>query len=152
MTERTRRAVLAGAAGVGAVAVVSACGGGNDAAQPGATTGAPTTGGQPTPAATTGGTSSGFLAKTSDVPVGGGKIVKEQDTVITQPVAGTFKGFGGTCQHMGCPLANVEGGTINCNCHGSKYSIEDGSVKNGPATKGLPTKAIKVDGDSINLA
>ena len=49
-------------------------------------------------------------------------------------------------------MTNVDGGTINCTCHGSKFSIEDGSVKAGPATKPLPPKNIKVTGDQISLA
>ena len=42
--------------------------------------------------------------------------------------------------------------TINCDCHGSKYSITDGSVVNPPAPKPLPPKTIKVDGDSLTVA
>jgi Rieske Fe-S protein len=47
---------------------------------------------------------------------------------------------------------NVDGGTINCTCHGSKYSIEDGSVKNGPATRGLPPRTVIIDGDTLTLS
>ncbi|MFI7068358.1 transglycosylase domain-containing protein [Kribbella sp. NPDC050124] len=38
----------------------------------------------------------------------------------------------------------MEGGTINCNCHGSRFNISDGSVVNGPATQPLPAKPIAV--------
>jgi Rieske Fe-S protein len=73
----------------------------------------------------------------SDVPVGGGVILEDADYVITQPADGKFKAFSKICTHQGCPVASVKGGTINCNCHGSKYSIEDGSVENPPAPKAL---------------
>jgi nitrite reductase/ring-hydroxylating ferredoxin subunit len=162
MSETTRRAVLAGAAGVSAATVLAACGsdnnsGGGDLYGGGSQ---PTTGGgQPTGAApTTGGGNTGgntggqALAKTSDIPVGGGKIFADQKVVVTQPKKGTFKGFDTTCKHAGCPVSTVANGTINCPCHGSKYSVEDGSVKNGPATKPLDPKSIKVQGDSITLA
>jgi Rieske Fe-S protein len=43
----------------------------------------------------------------------------------------------------------VAGGTIDCPCHGSKFSIKDGSVVKGPATAPLALVAIKVDGTSI---
>ena len=80
------------------------------------------------------------LARTSDIPVGGGEIFADQGVVVTQPTAGEFKAFGPICTHQGCPVTNVDGGTINCTCHNSRFSIEDGSVKAGPATKPLPAK------------
>jgi Rieske Fe-S protein len=43
----------------------------------------------------------------------------------------------------------VSNGTINCPCHGSKYSIKDGSVVRGPAPSPLAAIAIKVEGTSI---
>ncbi|GLP72275.1 MULTISPECIES: Rieske (2Fe-2S) protein [unclassified Streptomyces] len=92
------------------------------------------------------------LAKTSEIPVGGGKIFKDEKVVVTQPKKGEFKAFSNICTHQGCPVASVSGGTINCNCHGSKFNITDGSVANPPANKPLPEKQIKVSGDSIELA
>jgi nitrite reductase/ring-hydroxylating ferredoxin subunit len=35
------------------------------------------------------------------------------------------------CTHQGYIVASVSGGTINCPCHGSKFSIANGSVVNG---------------------
>jgi len=92
------------------------------------------------------------LAKTSDIPVGGGKIFKDEKVVVTQPKKGEFKAFSDICTHQGCQVASVSGGTINCPCHGSKFNITDGSVANPPADQPLPEKQIKVNGDSIELA
>ncbi|MFI6087569.1 Rieske (2Fe-2S) protein [Streptomyces sp. NPDC051218] len=92
------------------------------------------------------------LAKTSEIPVGGGKIFKKEGVVVTQPTEGEFKAFSNRCTHKQCPVTSVEGGTINCPCHGSKFSIADGSVKASPAPKPLPAAEITVDGDSITLA
>jgi Rieske Fe-S protein len=92
------------------------------------------------------------LAKTSEIPVGGGKIFKDEKVVVTQPKEGEFKAFSDICTHQGCQVTSVSGGTINCPCHGSKFNITDGSVANPPATKPLPEKQIKVSGDSIQLA
>ncbi|MFI6438321.1 Rieske (2Fe-2S) protein [Streptomyces sp. NPDC050759] len=92
------------------------------------------------------------LAKTADIPVGGGKIFKDEKVVVTQPKEGEFKAFSDICTHQGCQVTSVSGGTINCPCHGSKFHITDGSVANPPANKPLPEKQIKVSGDSIQLA
>ncbi|GAB3810336.1 hypothetical protein GCM10027605_48110 [Micromonospora zhanjiangensis] len=113
-------------------------------------------GGTPAPS---GGASSGSanpagnaLAKTSEIPVGGGKIFGDQGVVVTQPTAGQFKGFSNICTHQNCPVSVIAGGTINCTCHNSRFSIEDGSVKGGPANKPLPAKEVKVSGENITLA
>ncbi|MCZ7436486.1 Rieske (2Fe-2S) protein [Micromonospora sp. WMMC241] len=149
---QSRRALLAGAGAVGAAVVLAGCGG--DDAAPGA---APTSGGPPGAGATgdAGGgnrDSSGPLARTTDIPVGGGAVYASKGVVITQPEAGQFKAFDPICTHQGCPVSNVDGGTINCTCHNSRFSIADGSVKAGPATKPLAAKEIKVEGDQIALA
>lgn len=91
------------------------------------------------------------LASTKDIPVGGGKVFKDQEVVITQPTAGDFKGFSAICKHQGCIVDNVGGGTINCECHGSKYKL-DGSVSAGPAAQPLDAKQVKVDGDQISVS
>ncbi len=89
------------------------------------------------------------LATTAEVPVGGGKIISGPNVVLTQPVAGTFKGFSAVCTHQGCIVATIANGTIDCPCHGSKFSIKDGSVVGGPAPSPLPTVPITVQGTSI---
>ncbi|MET7394439.1 Rieske (2Fe-2S) protein [Dactylosporangium sp. NPDC005572] len=98
-----------------------------------------------------GGGGTGF-AKTSDIPVGGGKVFENEKIVVTQPTAGTFKCFTAICTHAGCVVGDVSGGTINCPCHGSKFKVADGSVAGGPAKKALAAVAIKVDGDAIKKA
>ena len=90
------------------------------------------------------------LGPTSEVPVGGGKIYPQQMVVVTQPAAGTFKCFSATCTHAGC-LLNVTGGNINCTCHGSQFSIADGSVTRPPAEQPLPAEQITVTGGQITL-
>ncbi|GAB3142617.1 Rieske (2Fe-2S) protein [Micromonospora sonneratiae] len=145
---RTRRALLAGAGAVGVSAVLAGCGG-DDSTNDADGGGRDTTATEPTTGVDPGG--SGGLASTADIPIGGGKIFADQGVVVTQPVAGDFKAFSALCTHKQCPVSRIDGGTIDCTCHGSKFSVADGSVKQGPATEPLAGKTIKVEGDRIFL-
>jgi Rieske Fe-S protein/Ethanolamine utilization protein EutJ (predicted chaperonin) len=89
------------------------------------------------------------LASASQIPEGGGKIISDHYVVITQPESGTFKAFTVVCTHQGCNVSEVSGEKIRCSCHGSKFSIADGSVISGPATEPLAEKTIHVLGDDI---
>ena len=75
-------------------------------------------------------------------------ILGDEQIVITQPTEGDFKAFTAVCTHQSCIVAEVQE-TINCTCHRSKYSIEDGSVQDGPAPSPLAEVAITVEGDKI---
>ena len=83
------------------------------------------------------------------MPVGGGVILKDADYVVTQPSKGKFKAFSKICTHQGCPVASVDNGVIHCNCHGSEYSIKDGSVTNPPAPKPLAEAKTSVFEDKV---
>lgn len=91
------------------------------------------------------------LAKTSEIPLGGGKIFADQKVVVTQPKKDEFKAFSAVCTHLGCTVGTISNGIIECPCHHSKYRIADGSVAGGPAPKPLPAEQIKVEGNSIRL-
>ena len=91
------------------------------------------------------------FTQTSDIEVGGGTIFPEDQVVITQPSDGEFRCFSAVCTHQGCIVSSVSDGTINCECHGSAFSITDGSVVTGPATAPLAEEQITVEGDAITL-
>ncbi len=99
-----------------------------------------------------GGTASGSVGKTSEVPVGGGKIFAADKVVVTQPTKGDFKAFSAVCTHQGCVVAEIKGGDIDCTCHGSKFSITDGSVVQGPATKPLESLKVTVSGEDLTVS
>jgi nitrite reductase/ring-hydroxylating ferredoxin subunit len=127
----SRRAVMGGMAGIGiGVPLVAACGGSDNAS----------------------GGPSGPVGKTSEVPVGSGKIFKADKVVVTQPTQGDFKAFSAVCTHQGCVVADIKGEDIDCTCHGSKFSIKDGSVINGPATKPLEKLSATVKNGEISVS
>jgi nitrite reductase/ring-hydroxylating ferredoxin subunit len=126
--------------------LLAACGSGSGSASTG----------QPAGAKSSGGSSSATLLTTaSAVPVGGGVILGQQNVVVTQPTKGQFEGFSATCTHQGCILATVSAGTINCGCHGSQFSIRDGSNVAGPlgspagSVAPLPKVPVKLQGKDV---
>ncbi len=147
-----RRRLFAGAGAIGAGAVLAACGGADAQTTPG-TNARPSPSASPTiPArlrASAGGGSAGALTSTSDVPSGGGTVLKDQKVVVTQPKSGEFKAFSAVCTHQGCLVGSVTGGEIVCPCHGSHYSITDGSVLSGPAPSPLPAVEVAVKGGKV---
>jgi Rieske Fe-S protein len=147
---QSRRALLAGA-GITCAAMLTGCTT-YDANNSGGFLGnAPATGSAAAAPASSGGSAAAasVLATTAEIPEGGGKIIDGKNIVITQPQASSFKAFSAVCTHQGCIVSTVADGTIDCPCHGSKFSIKDGSVVNGPATRPLPPIAINVEGTSI---
>ncbi len=91
------------------------------------------------------------LGSTTDVPVGGGTVIREHRVVLTQPVQGTFAAFSAACTHQGCTVGEVTEGAITCPCHGSRFAVADGAVVRGPADAPLPPVTIAVDGTRIRL-
>ncbi|RAG86400.1 Rieske (2Fe-2S) protein [Streptacidiphilus pinicola] len=122
-----RGAAAVGVAGAG-VAVLAACGGSSSAS----TQSGPVT-----------------LGPTSDVPVGGGKVYRAQQVVVTQPSAGSFKAFSAVCTHAGCVVDGVTNGVITCPCHGSQFKSTDGSVAQGPAQTALPSIPVAVQNGKL---
>jgi Rieske Fe-S protein len=132
----SRRGVLAGCGGLCALAVTGCT-------SYGAENYAPSTGSAASP-------KQKLVVPTADIPVGSGKIYPDAQVVITQPTAGVFKAFSAVCTHAGCTVDNVTT-TINCICHGSMYSITDGSVVHDPATQPLPAYRASVSGGKVTV-
>ncbi|MDQ3591435.1 MAG: Rieske (2Fe-2S) protein [Actinomycetota bacterium] len=128
-----RRTVLRGLAvggGMTTTGVLAACGGSSSSSS----------------------SSSDALGATTDVAVGSATIFADQKVVVSQPTEGDFKAFSAVCTHNGCIVSTIEGEDIVCGCHGSRYSIADGSVLNGPAEKPLAPKQVSIDNDEIVLS
>jgi Rieske Fe-S protein len=154
--ETTRRAALAGAgvAGVAGVALLAGCSSTSSSAGGGMPAGGTTSG--PPAAASSGAAAAGSgggtaLGSASEIPVGGGKVFTAAKVVVTQPSAGEYKGFSAVCTHQGCIVDQVANGTIDCPCHGSQFSIKDGSVVGGPAPSPLPAATVTVSGGQVKL-
>ena len=153
MTAINRRRALSGSAAVAVgVPLLAACG--DDSASTATDSSSGGDESSPSEDGGSGGGSAGggALASTSDVPVGGCFVVAASKIVLTQPTEGDFKAFTAVCTHQGCLVETSSDGEIPCPCHGSRFSLEDGSPQSGPATAALAAVEITVDGDSITQA
>lgn len=148
MNARRRTVLAAGAAGAAALATGCGSSGGDGGGDASST---PTASDGATDGASPGASGGAELARTADIPVGGGTVFKEQKVVVTQPEEGEFKAFSAVCTHASCLVSTVSDGTIDCPCHGSRYSITDAAVEAGPATRPLPAERITVSGGVIRL-
>jgi Rieske Fe-S protein len=158
------RRTLTGLAAAGAgLPLLAACGSDDSstAVDAGAPTGTPSTeaasspptqSSAPTPESSSSAAVPDGLTSTSDIEVGGGAIFADAKVVVTQPTEGEFKAFSAVCTHQGCLVASVSDGTINCDCHGSRFSIETGEPESGPASSPLGDVKIAVTGDQISLS
>ncbi|MFI1167375.1 Rieske (2Fe-2S) protein [Streptomyces sp. NPDC020801] len=149
-----RRTVVAAVGAAGLAVALTACGSDDKSSSGSSTTqnGSNASGGGTGGDGAAAGSGGAVLAKTADIPEGGGKVFGSHGVVVTQPTKGEFKAFSSKCTHQGCAVNRIANGVISCPCHHSEFSAADGSVKKGPATQPLPAKNISVAGDEIKLA
>lgn len=156
----SRRTLLRGAT-VGGIALplLAACGGGNSTSSSGSSgssgssdSSSASDSSSSSDPSSSGAPSSGITVSASDVPVGGGTVLAKDKVVVVQPTKGNFKAYTAICTHQGCTVGKVEGGQIVCPCHGSHFSIKDGSPVSGPAPAPLAAKKVTVKGSQISVS
>lgn len=80
------------------------------------------------------------LCNTKDIPTGSMKkfYLRDQEFLVVN-LNGQFHCLDGRCTHAGAPLAEgiLEGETLTCPWHYSRFKITDGSLMNGPAKRPL---------------
>ena len=66
-------------------------------------------------------------------------------------VEGTFYAFSDICTHRGCSLSEgeLDGTTLECICHGSRFDVSTGDVLRGPAKRSVQVYAVRVQGDAL---
>jgi nitrite reductase/ring-hydroxylating ferredoxin subunit/uncharacterized membrane protein len=74
------------------------------------------------------------------------QVVAQGAPVVLARLGGRRYALDDTCSHLGCSLADgqLEGDSVRCPCHGSRFALADGRVLDGPAT--LPQPAYETRG------
>ena len=94
-------------------------------------------------------------AKSSDLADGTPKAVVVDDTPVLLLRHGDgVHALHDRCSHRGCSLAELgelDGETIQCGCHGSRFSLRDGSLERGPATVGQPAYEVREQDGTVEI-
>jgi len=91
--------------------------------------------------------------------------IAESELVVGKPVKANVEGadvfllktptavyaLADKCSHMGGPLSEgkIEGDSVVCPWHGSRFCVKDGRVEDGPATNNQPAFDVKIEGGNV---
>ncbi|MGC0332730.1 nitrite reductase/ring-hydroxylating ferredoxin subunit [Streptomyces sp. SAI-170] len=129
----SRRTVLRGAALTPAVGLgLAACSPGGGAGSSRATPTAPVD-----------------LGAEGEVAQGGAHLDQEHNVVVSRTGDGSLKAYSTICTHGGCPINALEGTTLICPCHGSKFDATTGEVLQRPATAPLTELPVRVENGRV---
>lgn len=69
---------------------------------------------------------------------------------VTRMAADTVVAVSRICTHMGCTVLLPEAGgeTLDCPCHGSRFTTA-GALVQGPATRPLPSYRARIEGEQV---
>jgi 3-phenylpropionate/trans-cinnamate dioxygenase ferredoxin component len=96
------------------------------------------------------------------VTVGRSDLVAEGDTaafevegheIAVARVEGELFAFADVCSHRRCTLSTgeLDGTSIECECHGSVFSIRTGEPENPPATEPIAVYPVQEQGGEIRI-
>ena len=85
-----------------------------------------------------------------------GKMVRVQAgdmPLLVVRLGGRLNAIAATCSHAGGPLeeGKLEGDTVTCPWHGSRFCVADGRVSNGPATFSQPAFLVREEDEKVKV-
>ncbi|MHB1950839.1 MAG: Rieske (2Fe-2S) protein [Acidiferrobacteraceae bacterium] len=92
------------------------------------------------------------VAATRDIPPGRMWCVHlNGQRLLLANVDGTYYAVGGTCSHEDVSLCTgaLQGETVKCPLHGSRFNVRSGDVLDGPAEEPLPVYPVRVEGEQL---
>ena len=77
----------------------------------------------------------------------------KESRITLANVAGTIFAIDDTCTHRGCSLGDgkLDGSTVQCACHGSRFDVTSGAVVRGPAEDPLRSYAVHVTNGEVQV-
>jgi nitrite reductase/ring-hydroxylating ferredoxin subunit len=102
------------------------------------------------------GVESGPAAPTVSVDLGaegevtqGAHLDLDNNVVVCRAADGSLKAYSTICTHGGCPISELEGTTLTCRCHGSRFDAATGEVLRRPATVPLTELPVRVENGRV---
>ncbi|HEY0487566.1 MAG TPA: non-heme iron oxygenase ferredoxin subunit [Mycobacteriales bacterium] len=95
------------------------------------------------------------VASVDEVPEGGALAVEIGDTpVAIVRTSGEWFAVHDVCSHANVPLSEgeIEGCTLECWLHGSRFDLRTGKPSGPPATEPVPVYAVRVDGSDVYVS
>ncbi len=92
------------------------------------------------------------VGKTTDFPVGQGKVVPVNDkpVIVVNTTQGGLKAYSAICTHLGCIVGWDQARQfILCPCHDGRFNAVNGAVISGPPPAPLPALPVTVEGDTV---
>ncbi|MGW2422513.1 Rieske (2Fe-2S) protein [Streptomyces sp. NPDC001709] len=89
------------------------------------------------------------LGAESEVSKGGAKLYRDHNVVVSRDGSGALKAYSTICTHAGCPINKLQGTTLICPCHGSRFDAVTGKVVQSPATQPLTELPVKTTNGRI---
>ena len=88
------------------------------------------------------------VASTAEVPVGGVKLFSyptdKDPCILVRRAAESYVAYSQVCPHLSCVVYySKERNRLECPCHQGVFSIQDGSVIQGPPQRPLPRIALE---------
>jgi len=95
------------------------------------------------------------VGKADEIAEGEAKAfpVNGQEIAVSR-VDGALVAFSDICTHRQCNLSlggEIEGTTIECECHGSVFDMKTGAVIDGPAPDPIATFEVRDEGGDLQI-
>ena len=94
------------------------------------------------------------VAKVGEIPVGGMKLFQYPDAseqcILVRIGESSYAAYSQKCTHLSCAVFYAkEKNRLECPCHEGYFSVQDGSVLQGPPTRPLPKVTIEQRGSDL---
>ncbi len=94
------------------------------------------------------------IARTGEIPVGGVKLFEypgpRDQCILVRTGEDSYVAYSQKCTHLSCAVFySSENRRLECPCHQGYFSIEDGSVLQGPPTRPLPKVILERRGPEL---
>jgi Rieske Fe-S protein len=94
------------------------------------------------------------VARVDEIPIGGVKLFEypgpQDQCIMVRTAAESYVAYSQKCTHLSCAVFYAaENHRLECPCHQGYFSIEDGSVLQGPPTRPLPKVVLERRGPEL---